>query len=67
MNRVRVTNLEIQKWVVRTHGFVPEGAWIEHCRQLAGLIPNSDAAAVNPCPTDKQTIVMQALKRLGAI
>ena len=67
MNRVRVTNLEIQKWVVRTHGFVPEGPWIEHCKELAGLIQNSDGAPVNPCPIEKQAIVMQALKRLGAV
>jgi hypothetical protein len=67
MTRLRVTNLEIQKWVVRTHGFVPEGPWIEHCKDLAGLMSDAEAAALNPCPPDKQPIVMQALRRLGAI
>ena len=67
MTRVRVTNLEVQKWVVRTHGFVPEGPWIEHCKKLAGLTADLDAATVNPCPPDKQAPVMQALRRLGAL
>jgi hypothetical protein len=43
MTRLRVTNLEIQKWVVRTHGFVPEGPWIEHCKDLAGLMSDAEA------------------------
>jgi hypothetical protein len=42
---MRVSNLEIQKWVVRTHGFVPEGPWIEHCKALAGLVSTPEAAA----------------------
>ena len=67
MTRMRVSNLEIQKWVVRTHGFVPESAWIDHCKELAGLPSSSDAATANPCPADKRVIVMQALKRLGAV
>jgi hypothetical protein len=66
MAGIRVTNLEIQKWVVRTHGFVPESGWIDHCKQLAGL-GQSDAASVNPCPVEKQALLMQALRRLGVV
>jgi hypothetical protein len=67
MTRIRVTNLEVQKWVVRTHGFVPESPWIEHCKHIAGLPSDDEAAMANPCPVDKQTVVMQALRRLGAL
>ena len=69
MAGVRVTNLEIQKWVVRTHGFVPERDGIEHCKQLVGLVPQrrSDEVTINPCPTEKQALVMQALKRFGMV
>ena len=41
--RPRATNLEIQKCVVRQHGFVPETAWIEHCRQLCGVVADAEA------------------------
>ena len=69
MAGVRVTNLEIQKWVVRSHGFVLERDGIEHCKQLVGLVPQrrSDEVTINPCPTEKQALVMQALKRFGMV
>jgi hypothetical protein len=70
MPGIRVTNLEIQKWVVRTHGFVPESGWIEHCKELAGVGQSSEPAVnpcPNPCPVEKQALLMQALRRLGAV
>jgi hypothetical protein len=35
--RQRATDQEIQKWIARQHGFVPESAWIAHCKELFGL------------------------------
>jgi len=35
--RQRPTDQEIQKWISRQHGFVPESAWIAHCKELFGL------------------------------
>jgi hypothetical protein len=59
--RARATNLEIQKWVARQHGFVPETAWIEHCRQLFGIIPAQSPEHANPCPPEYQTALRQVL------
>src|SRR5260370_27964362 len=36
--RQRATDQEIQKWISRQHGFVPESAWILHCKEQFGLI-----------------------------
>ena len=41
--RQRATDQEIQKSISRQHGFVPESAWIAHCKELFGL-----AAPVRP-------------------
>jgi hypothetical protein len=35
--RPRATDQEIQKWISRQHGFVPQSAWIVHCKELFGL------------------------------
>jgi len=34
----RVTDQEIQKWISRQHGFVPESAWILHFKEQFGLV-----------------------------
>ena len=34
--RQRATDQEIQKWNSRQHGFVPQTAWIAHCKELFG-------------------------------
>ena len=49
------------KWVVRRHGFVPETAWIEHCKQLFGVKSVlDDVSTINPCPPEHQPIIRQA-------
>src|SRR5437773_4654895 len=35
--RQRATDQEIQKWISRQHGFVPESAWLLQCKELFGL------------------------------
>src|SRR5947207_15653444 len=51
--RPHPTNLDIQKWVALQHGFVPETAWIEHCKHVFGLKSVfSDSSTTNHCPAD---------------
>jgi hypothetical protein len=66
--RSRATNLEIQKWVARQHGFVPQTGWIEHCRQLSGVAaaPETDRSS-NPCPPEYQPAIRQALAHFGML
>ena len=64
----RATQLEIQKWVVRQYGFVPESGWIEHCRQLFGITAAAaDAAPVNPCPPEYQPAIRQSFAHFGML
>ena len=44
----RVTDQEIQKWISRQHGFVPESAWILHCKEQFGLVAPGTATKENP-------------------
>ncbi|HYO83644.1 MAG TPA: hypothetical protein VES20_19740 [Bryobacteraceae bacterium] len=62
----KVTNLEIQKWVVRQHSFVPETSWIEACRREWGLTGES-AGGESSCPPDKKLIIRQAFRALGLL
>ena len=43
--RQRATDQEIQKWISRQHGFVPESAWIAHCKELFGLAVSGTAVS----------------------
>jgi hypothetical protein len=67
------TNLEIQKWVARTHGFVPESDWIIHCKQLfgidttIGLAPEQRFVPANPCPPERQIAIKQAFQHFGML
>jgi hypothetical protein len=36
--RHAATDQEIQKWIVRQHGFLPQSNWIVHCKELCGLL-----------------------------
>jgi hypothetical protein len=65
LRRSRATNLEIQKWVARQHGFVPQTAWIEHCRQL--LSPPANGLAADSCPPEYQPAIRQAFARFGML
>src|SRR2546425_7251450 len=46
--RQRATDQEIQKWISRQHGFVPESAWLLHCKELFGLAAPGTAPKENP-------------------
>jgi hypothetical protein len=63
----RASDQEIKKWVLRKHGFVPESAWIAHCKELFGLIAPVDGSHENPCPPEKQAAIKQAFREFGLL
>jgi hypothetical protein len=67
ITRQRATDQEIQKWISRQHGFVPETAWIAHCKELFGLAASGTALKENPCPPEKIATIKQAFRRFGLL
>ena len=65
--RQRATDQEIQKWISRQHGFVPESAWILHCKEQFGLVAPGSAPESNPCPPDKIAAIKQAFRQFGLL
>jgi hypothetical protein len=65
--RQRATDQEIQKWVARQHGFVPESAWIMHCKEEFGLAVPGNAPHKNPCPPDKVAAIKQVFRHFGLL
>jgi hypothetical protein len=62
----RATDQEIKKWVLSNHGFVPESAWIDYCKQLfGGSPPGSNQRNDNPCPPEKVPALKQAFREFG--
>lgn len=67
------TQIEIQKYVQRRHGFVPKSSWIAHVKMLRDL-PTRRAAnragrgrRVEPCPPEKREVIEEALRHFGLI
>jgi hypothetical protein len=65
--RPRVTDQEVQKWILREHGFVPENAWIANCKELFGIAISGISNAENPCPPEKVAAIKQAFWHFGLI
>jgi len=65
--RQRATDQEIKKWISRQHGFVPESAWIAHCKELFGLVAPADPPNENPCPPEKVAAIKQAFRHFGLL
>ena len=65
--RPRVTDQEIQKWILRQHGFVAESAWIAHCKELCGIAASGTARIENPCPPEKVATIKQAFRHFGLL
>ena len=65
----RATHLEIQKWIVRHHGFVPETGWIEQCKEAAGIAPAGTVitTSTNPCPLERKPAIIQAFLHFGIL
>jgi hypothetical protein len=60
---------EIQKWVVRQHGFIPWSARIAHCKELSGMAAASAdwRQDCQRCPTEKQPTIKQAFRYFGRL
>ena len=65
--RPRATDQEIQKWISRQHGFVPESAWLQHCKEQFGLAAPGTGPIDNPCPAEKVAAIKQAFRRFGLL
>jgi hypothetical protein len=63
----RVTDQEIQKWISRQHGFVPESTWILHCKEQFGLAPPGTTLNENSCPSEEVAAIQQAFRRFGLL
>ena len=63
----RATDQEIQKWLARQHGFVPESAWLLHRKEQFGLVAPGTAPEENPCPPEKVAAIKQAFRRFGLL
>jgi hypothetical protein len=65
--RQRATDQEIQKWISRQHGFVPESAWIAHCKELFGLATPGSSHDENPCSPEKVAAIKQVFRHFGLL
>jgi len=70
--RGTATYRDIQDWVKREFGFVPETCWIAHCKEIYGLplrhAPNRQGSKrVKPCPSEKQPAIRKALEHFGVL
>ena len=65
--RPRATDQEVQKWISRQHGFVPESAWIAYCKELFGIAAPGTSSNENPCPPEKVAAIKQAFRHFGLI
>ena len=63
----RATNLELQKWIVRQHGFVVESIWLDTYRQLLGNCPETGPCGQVAIPPDKQIAIRQAFRHFGML
>jgi hypothetical protein len=65
----RATDQEIQKWVAREQGFIPQSFWIAHCKELFGIAAAADHSRHDwqACPIDKQPAIKQAFRYFGML
>ena len=63
----RATNLELQKWIVRQHGFVVESIWLDSYRLLLGNAPQTGLPGPLTIPPDKQIAIRQAFRHFGML
>ena len=61
----RATNLEMQKWIVRHHGFVVESHWIDwHKQQLSA---RAELARPAECPSEHHIAIIKAFRYFGLL
>lgn len=64
------TDLQIEQWVQKQHGFVPHTNWISHCREL--YIEGAESSEANrlpwhECPPDKRFALKEAFLHFGML
>ena len=69
MENQRATNLELQKWIARRHGFVVESIWLEYYRQQLGrgVLRDTEQREEPDVPPEKQVAIRQAFRHFGMI
>ncbi len=63
---------QIQEYVKKKHGFVPQTCWIAHVKELSGLpvvrAPNRRGSRrIKPCPPSKVAPIREALDHFGML
>ncbi len=53
--------------VAPRHGFVPESAWIAHCKELFGPAAAGTSPNENPCRPENVAAIKQAFRRFGLL
>jgi hypothetical protein len=67
------TDVEIQKFVQRHHGFIPKTGWIVHVKEVHGIATLRGAKRarrdrdIEPCPPEKREAIEEALRHFGVI
>jgi hypothetical protein len=67
------TDVEIQKFVQRRHGFIPKTGWIAHVKDVHNIPTLREAKrarrdrAIEPCPPEKREAIEEALRHFGLI
>jgi len=67
------TDVEIQKFVQRRHGFIPKTGWIAHVKEVHNIPTLREAKrarrdrAIEPCPPEKREAIEEALRHFGVI
>ena len=67
------TDVEIQKFVQRRHGFIPKTGWIAHVKEVHNIPTLREAKrarrdrAIEPCPPEKREAIEEALRHFGLI
>lgn len=65
------TDVEIQKFVQRRHGFIPKTGWIAHVKGVHSIPTLREAKrarrdrAIEPCPPEKREAIEEALRHFG--
>ena len=64
------TDLQIEQWVQKQHGFVPHPYWISHCREL--YIEGTESSGGNrrpwhKCLSDKRAAIKEAFRNFGML
>lgn len=61
------TYVQIQEYVKKKHGFVPQTCWIAHIKELSGLSVGRahnrhSSRRIKPCPPSKVAPIREALE-----